>query len=110
MNESRVSQKLSLKWNDFQENLQTSVKSLYGNTDFADVTLACEDGQQLEAHNVILAGQVLVDKLFYSHHQINTNNINIICSAAGKMLQLQVSQLPPTQVGSINYRGCCGYS
>ena len=31
--------------------------------DFADVTLACEDGQQVEAHKVILAGQVLFDKL-----------------------------------------------
>ena len=30
---------------------------------FADVTLACEDGQQVEAHKVILAGQVLFDKL-----------------------------------------------
>ena len=27
--------------------------------DFADVTLACEDDQQVEAHKVILAGQVL---------------------------------------------------
>jgi len=26
---------------------------------FADVTLACEDGQQVEAHKVILAEQVL---------------------------------------------------
>ena len=50
-----ASQKLSLKWNDFQENLQTSVNSLHGNTDFADVTLACEDGQDFEVHKVILA-------------------------------------------------------
>ena len=50
-----MSQKLSLEWNDFQENLQTSVKSLLGNGDFADVTLACEDGQQFEVHQVILA-------------------------------------------------------
>ena len=47
---------------------------------FADVTLACEDGQQLEAHKVILAGQVLLDKLFYSHHHININNFNNINS------------------------------
>ena len=26
---------------------------------FADVTLACEDGQQVEAHKIILAEQVL---------------------------------------------------
>ena len=33
---------------------------------FADVTLACEDGQQLEAHKVILAGQVLLDIILQS--------------------------------------------
>ena len=60
---------------------------------FADVTLACEDGQHVEAHKV--TGQVLLDNLFYSHHHININNI---CKAAGKTLQLQVSQFPPTQV------------
>ena len=27
--------------------------------DFVDVTLACEDGHQVDAHKVILAGQVL---------------------------------------------------
>ena len=43
MDESRAPQKLSLKWNDFQENLQTSVKSLHGNTDFADVTPVSDD-------------------------------------------------------------------
>ena len=35
------------------------IKSVFGNlredNDFADVTLACEDGQQVEAHKVILA-------------------------------------------------------
>ena len=44
--------------------------------DFADVTLACEDDQQVEAHKVILAGQVLFNRLFHSHHHIN--NINVI--------------------------------
>ena len=44
--------------------------------DFADVTLACEDGQQVEAHKVILAEQVLFNKLFHGHHHIN--NINVV--------------------------------
>ena len=34
-------------------------ENLSNNNDFADVTLACEDGQHWEAHKVILAGQVL---------------------------------------------------
>ena len=36
--------------------------------DFAAVTLACEDVQKVKAHKVILAGQVLFDKVFHGHH------------------------------------------
>ena len=50
-----MDQKLNLKWNDFQENINASFASLRGETDFSDVTLACADGHQLEAHKVILA-------------------------------------------------------
>jgi len=50
-----MSEKLCLKWNDFQENLNSAFGSLREDTEFADVTLACEDGQQVEAHKVILA-------------------------------------------------------
>ena len=52
---SVMSEKLLLKWNDFQENLNGTFGSLRNNTDFVDVTLACEDGQQVEAHKVVLA-------------------------------------------------------
>ena len=50
-----MSEKLCLKWNDFQENVNTAFGSLRHNTEFSDVTLACEDGQQFEVHKVILA-------------------------------------------------------
>ena len=50
-----MTEKLCLKWNDFQETVNTAFGSLRDDTEFADVTLACEDGQQLEAHKVILA-------------------------------------------------------
>ena len=46
--------KFCLKWNDFQENIRTSFGELRGDKDFADVTLACEDGE-LEGHKVILS-------------------------------------------------------
>ena len=39
--------------------------------DFVDVTLACEDGHQVDAHKVILVGQVLFNWfniLFYEHY------------------------------------------
>ena len=50
-----MSEKLCLKWNDFQENVNAAFGNLREDTEFSDVTLACEDGQQLEAHKVILA-------------------------------------------------------
>ena len=50
-----MDQKFNLKWNDFQENINASFASLRGETDFSDVTLACADGHQVEAHKVILA-------------------------------------------------------
>ena len=49
------SEKLCLKWNDFQENLNSAFGVLRNDRDFADVTLACEDGTQIETHKVILA-------------------------------------------------------
>ena len=47
-------EKLCLKWNDFQENLQTSFGELRRDSDFTDVTLACED-KSINAHRVILS-------------------------------------------------------
>ena len=49
------SEKLCLKWNDFQENINTAFGALGNDKDFSDVTLACEDGTQVDAHKVILA-------------------------------------------------------
>jgi len=48
-------EKLCLKWNDFQANVNTAFGSLRHDSDYSDVTLACEDGEQVEAHKVILA-------------------------------------------------------
>merc|ERR1719319_869135 len=47
--------KLCLKWNAFQENAISAFGKLREDREFADVTLACEDGQQIEVHKVILA-------------------------------------------------------
>ena len=49
------SEKLCLQWNDFKQNIGSSFGALRGDEDFSDVTLVCEDGQQIEAHKVILA-------------------------------------------------------
>ena len=49
-----TNQKLCLKWNDFYDLVQVSFGELRTDTDFADVTLACED-QSIKAHKVVLS-------------------------------------------------------
>ena len=46
--------KYLLKWEDFQQNIASSFRELRENVDFSDVTLVCEEGQQVEAHRIIL--------------------------------------------------------
>merc|ERR1719239_562028 len=49
------SEKLCLQWNDFKQNISASFGDLREDKEFTDITLACEDGQQVEAHKVVLA-------------------------------------------------------
>jgi|OM-RGC.v1.035455767 BTB/POZ domain. len=44
-----MSNKLCLKWNDFKDIRNSSFGNLRNDVDFADVTLACEEGQQVKA-------------------------------------------------------------
>ena len=48
-------EKLCLQWNDFKDNAIGSLWSLKDDRDFLNVTLAAEDGKQVEAHKLILA-------------------------------------------------------
>ena len=52
---SNPADKLCLKWDGFQESASLAFVNLRVNVEFADVTLACEDGPGVEAHKVILA-------------------------------------------------------
>ena len=51
---STADEKLSLQWNDFKENISSAFRDLGRDKEFTDVTLVCEDGQQVEAHKVVL--------------------------------------------------------
>ena len=50
-----LSEKFSLQWSNFRSNVCSAFQDLREDKDFTDVTLACEDGQQMEVHKVILA-------------------------------------------------------
>ena len=52
--ESGHTEKLCLQWNDFHDNIRASFKELREDKDFTDVTLACEDGQQIDSHKMVL--------------------------------------------------------
>jgi len=49
------SEKFCLRWNDFETNISTAFKEIREDKDFFDVTLACEDEDQISAHKVILS-------------------------------------------------------
>ena len=49
------SEKLCLQWNDYRESIVASFGALKVDKDLIDVTLVCEDGQQVEAHKMVLA-------------------------------------------------------
>ena len=53
--EVNMSENLCLKWTSFQENVKHAFGNIRQDKDFTDVALACEDGEQVEAHRVILA-------------------------------------------------------
>ena len=50
-----ISNKFCFKWDDFTENMLSTLKEEKTLLDFTDVTLVCEDGTQIEAHKLILA-------------------------------------------------------
>ena len=53
-NMAKPDEKLRLQWNGFRDNISSAFGDLRQGKDFTDVTLACEDGQQVEAHKVVL--------------------------------------------------------
>ena len=65
-----MAEKLCLRWNDFKNNTFGAFASLREDKDFADVTLVSSDGQQVEAHKVVLAASssFLQDLLLLNRH------------------------------------------
>ena len=51
---SSSSNRICLKWNDFQHNTVSYLKELRIGTNFSDVTLVCEGNQQIKAHKIVL--------------------------------------------------------
>ena len=45
----------SLKWQHFHQNIATAFKDLRTDDEFLDVTIACGEEQQIQAHKVIIS-------------------------------------------------------
>ena len=48
-------EKFCLKWQNYETNLSAAFQELRNNEDFFDITLACADNHQVEAHRVVLS-------------------------------------------------------
>jgi hypothetical protein len=47
-----ATEKFCLRWNDFETNISVAFRELRDEKDFFDVTLACDDSSQVQAHKV----------------------------------------------------------
>ena len=91
-----MEEKLCLKWHDFQENMKSSFRELKNDTDFADVTLSCEDGD-FQVHKLILS----TSSLFFRRVLKRTNkNLHPIIF----MTPLLIG---PSKVGTLLIHLCC---
>ena len=83
-----MSEKFSLKWNDYQSNWNKALNELRKDTDFSDVTLISDDKIKFSAHKILLSscstlfkfilkGNVPTNSLLYLSG-VNTNNLGLI--------------------------------
>ena len=64
-----MTDKFCLRWNDFEANISLAFQDLQKEEDFFDVTIACEDHEQIKAHKVILASCSLFFKNILRRNQ-----------------------------------------
>ena len=68
-----MSEKFSLKWNDYQSNWKQSLSELRTDSDLADVTLISEDKVKFSAHKVILSSCSDIFKFILKGNLNNSN-------------------------------------
>ena len=71
-----MSEKFSLKWNDFHSNVSKTFSALRTEEDFQDVTLVSADLQQVSAHKVVLSA---CSKFFKTILQQNRHSNPLLC-------------------------------
>ena len=72
-------ERLFLKWTDYEANMKEYFKKLRKENRLFDVTLATDDGTQIQAHKVILAA----GSNFFSDIFLKTNSSNMLIYLKG---------------------------
>ena len=72
-----MSEKFCLKWNDFQQNISKSFKSLRCENNFYDVTLVGDDENLVSAHRVVLSSS---SEYFKNILQVTKHGHPILCN------------------------------
>ena len=69
LKEAAMAEMLCLQWDEFKQNTSSAFANFRGDPDLMDVTLACVDGQQMEAHRVILAASSPTFRNFFRRNK-----------------------------------------
>jgi len=67
---ARFQEQCAFSWDEFGENIKQSFSSELEKRNFSDVTLACEDGQYIQAHKIVLSS----GSLFFSDILLRTKH------------------------------------
>lgn len=94
-----LSEKLCLEWTEFQQNFSSSFQELWKENYLSDITLVCDDNQQIEAHKIILTTcsplfKTMLKKNKHSHPMIFMRGIK----SKHLMLLLEFMYLGETNV------------
>ena len=71
--------KFCLKWSQFAENISQSYKEMREESTFFDVTLACDDDFQIEAHKVVLSASSTFFKNVLKRNQVLASTSSSRC-------------------------------
>ena len=68
----------SLKWQHFHQSIASAFKDLRNDDEFLDVTIACDEDQQIQAHKVIISACSPYFKSMLQKHRGATNPVLIM--------------------------------
>ena len=79
--------KITLSWNEFDVSASSTIRQLWLDQDFSDVTLVTEDGRQFKAHRIVLISSSLLFRSLFSGFP-HPNPLLFLASVNSEQLQL----------------------